>query len=210
MAGTLSTPNSGSPNSTEDPKIATAISTLNGLLTSSNLLDGSKVASGSFSIVNADVSASAAVAGSKLDTGDGRLVQTTGLVAGSGAGDPQTLTGSYVDVAGCTVTFTPDVACYALVYLVAGLEVINAGDADASAQATLVVDGSAQTDVAENDVSSTNAQTITNFGTCAQVYRVALTAASHTLKVQAKLGATGATGKVYGAYTNFLYQLVAQ
>lgn len=43
MSGTLSTPTVSSPNSTEDPKIATAVSTLNGLLTASNLLDGAQL-----------------------------------------------------------------------------------------------------------------------------------------------------------------------
>lgn len=43
MAGTLQTPTVGSPNSSEEPKVATAVSTLNGLLTSSNLLDGAQL-----------------------------------------------------------------------------------------------------------------------------------------------------------------------
>lgn len=43
MSGTLTTPTVGQPNSTEDPKVATAVSTLNGNLDSSNKLDGAQL-----------------------------------------------------------------------------------------------------------------------------------------------------------------------
>lgn len=45
MSGTLSTPTSGQPNSTEDPKVATAVSALNAVLDGSNNLDGAKIGS---------------------------------------------------------------------------------------------------------------------------------------------------------------------
>jgi hypothetical protein len=46
MSGTLSTPTVGQPNTTEDPKVATAVSTLNAKLDGSNNLDGAALAAG--------------------------------------------------------------------------------------------------------------------------------------------------------------------
>lgn len=46
MTGTLQTPTINSPNSSEEPKIPTAITTLNGLLSSNNKLDGAQVEPG--------------------------------------------------------------------------------------------------------------------------------------------------------------------
>ena len=46
MSGTLPIPAIGSPNSTEDQDIADALTTLNGLLTASNKLDGAQIGAG--------------------------------------------------------------------------------------------------------------------------------------------------------------------
>lgn len=46
MTGTLTTPTVGQPNSTQDPFIATAITTVNGLLTAANKLDGTQIGAG--------------------------------------------------------------------------------------------------------------------------------------------------------------------
>lgn len=46
MSGTLSTPSVGSPNSTEDPKIATAVSAVNANFDGSNKLDGARIGAG--------------------------------------------------------------------------------------------------------------------------------------------------------------------
>lgn len=64
MSGTLQTPTVGEPNSSEDPKIATAVSTLNGLLDGSNKLDGAQLSAGS---VAAAALASNSVTNAKLD-----------------------------------------------------------------------------------------------------------------------------------------------
>ncbi len=189
------------------------IDQVNGNLDSANLAADSVGASelADDSVVNANVTASAAIAGSKLDTGDGRLVQTTGVATGSGS---LTCTGTYADIASATVTFTPDVACTALVTATFDLELSSIGSAESvEGTGVLVVDGSAQTPVAT--VSFINAGAATSFtsrSTATQVYRVALTAAAHTLKLQAKKTNESGTTVVTatGANCRLLYQLVAQ
>jgi len=177
-------------------EIATVVNDLdNDNIASSAGIAGSKLADGA--ITNAKVDAAAAIAGSKLDTGDGRLVQTTGLVVASG---DLALTGSYQDVPGATVTFTPDVACYALVTAVFNFR------STYGARGLLTVDGVDETAYAE--IGNPTAATV-GHGTPSQVYKVALTVASHTLKLRA-LSDAGPSGTCEADATRFLYQLVAQ
>lgn len=220
-APSYSLPTVGNNNSTEDPIVRTALSELKTLLTDG--LDDGNIAAGGVgstslasgavtaakvandAIVNANVASSAAITGDKLDTTDGRLKQTVGLVTAS---SNLSLTGSYSDITGATVTFTPDVACYALVTAVFDLEIDNT-NAIQVATGTLTVDGSAQTRTAVLAQNTNSGSNITPRATVTQVYRVPLTAASHTLKLQAMRTASG-SATCYSANTNFLYQLVAQ
>lgn len=159
-------------------------------------------------ITNAKVSASAAIAGSKLDTGDGRLVQATGLAAASG---DLSLGTSYADITGATVTFTPDVACYALVTAIFDFAITATGNIyTADLFGTLVVDGTAQT--AEARLTDTDDSSAGARATVSQVYRVALTAGdSHTLKLQGKRASTIiGSAALKATNTQFIYQLVAQ
>lgn len=178
-----------------------ALSIGTGKVTSTHVLDGT--------LLNADVNASAAIAGSKLDTGDGRLVQATDIATASG---DITLTTSYADVTGATKTFTPDVACYAIVTAVFDFDVGSIGDGEtAFGQGTLVVDGTPQTPVATHGGSNNLGGDLATRSTTSQVYRVALSVASHTLKLQAKKVESGSTVVTCEAdNTRFLYQLVAQ
>jgi hypothetical protein len=65
MTGTLSIPSAGQPNASEDPKTATALTTLNSLLTSSNLLDGAQLGAGT--VPNGALSSTLALPNTKLD-----------------------------------------------------------------------------------------------------------------------------------------------
>jgi len=103
------------------PKLATDAVTsdkiLNGSIVNADVaasaaIDASKI-SLTGAVVNSMVSGSAAIEATKLDTGDGRLVQKTGIATASGN---LALTTSYQDVTGASVTFTPDVNCYAIVH----------------------------------------------------------------------------------------------
>ena len=160
--------------------------------------------------INARFDADNKIPGTGLDTGDGRLVQTTGIAAASAG---LTLSASYADVVGATVTFTPDVACYALVTTFFKFQIIapDTGE-DCSCSGILVVDGVAESPEAEFIVG-THASTGPSYtATVGQVHRVALTAAAHTLKLQAKKTVSSGTVVASAGITNtrFLYQLVAQ
>lgn len=222
MPGTLATPQADGFNSVEDPKIATAIGVLNGLLTGANLLDGAQIAPGtlpSTGLIDNSVTTpkilDANVTTAKLANGavtSPKFTPTNGLVQASG---DLTLTGSFADVAGATVTFTPSVASYALVWATFDLQAVD-GVASGSAYVmeaygTLTVDGVAQTKQAElrNLSQGTSAVDADIRGTVSQVYRVALDTTSHTLKLQAKQN-LGVSGTCYAVGTQFLYMLVAQ
>lgn len=160
-------------------------------------------------VVDADVNASAAIQGSKLDTTDGRLKQTTGIVSSS---SPLTTTTSYSDITGATVTFTPDVACHALVaaQFMFSLADLTSGDT-CSGEGTLTVDGAAETRTAEFSIDGSPAGLVELEASVTQFYRVSLSVASHTLKLQAKKTVEGAEVidcRVRNA--QFLYFLVAQ
>jgi hypothetical protein len=98
MTGTLTTPVAGQPNSTQDPLVATAITTLNGLLTASNLLDGGQlgagtVASGSLAsgVALANLG-SASVTDAKIASPNNSVYKS--LLVG-GVGNPAAATGTY-------------------------------------------------------------------------------------------------------------------
>jgi hypothetical protein len=168
-------------------------------VTTAKILDGA--------VTNAKVDSSAAIAGSKLDTIDGRLKQTVGFVVATGDLNP--LTTSYVDVPGATVTFTPDVACYALVQVT--FDFVCQTDVTGSnvTSGVLVVDGTPQGRIAYLGMTNNNAAHISTTATATQTYRIALSAASHTLKLQAKKSAADSAA-CFLDNTNFSYQLTAQ
>lgn len=179
-------------------------------------IDATNITAGS--ITNTLVSNSAAIAGSKLDTTDGRLQQTTGIAVSSGDLNLKTAgSGVYADVPSATATLTPDVACYALVTSVFEFDLTSVENTvDVNCDGALVVDGSVQTGTATHHwgVGVSGGPTYLTKGTHSTVHRVALTAAAHTLKLQAKytlvsgLGTGNAVCKATN--TRFLYQLVAQ
>lgn len=85
MAGTLSTPNAGSPRSTEEPKLATAVTTLNGLLDSSNKLDGAQLSATS---VAAAALASNAVTTAKITDANVTAAKLAGSITDSKLSSP--------------------------------------------------------------------------------------------------------------------------
>lgn len=95
MTGTLSIPTVGQPNSTEDPKINSSLTTINGLLTAANVLDGAQIGAGT--IVNAAISASAAIAHSKLANATAGQVL---LASGGGAITATTISGDVTVTSG--------------------------------------------------------------------------------------------------------------
>lgn len=130
---------------------------------------------------NTNVNASADMDGSKLldsSVTSRKLDPTSDIDTCSG---DLTLTNAFQDVAGCTVTFTPTVASYALVIGTFDFD-IGAGN---TAYGTLDVDGSDETSFAILEGEAR--------GTVTQMWLVTLTAAEHTLKLQAKSNSGGGT-----------------
>jgi len=104
-----------------------------------------------------------------------KLKPTSGLLQLS---ESKTLTESLVDMPGLKLEITPAVPSILVVTLSATFLV-----AAAAARAVLLVDGAEQEDAAEYIGSANTAGTVV---TVTQVYRLALTAAPHTIKVQAR------------------------
>ena len=111
---------------------------------------------------------------------------TSGLLQLS---ETKTLTESLVDMPGLKLEITPEVASILLVTLTATFQIPNS----TVARAVLVVDGVEQEDAAEWIGNSTFGG---NFPMATQVYRIALTAAAHTIKVQAHKSAAGGETKM--------------
>ena len=160
-------------------------------------------------ITNAMISASAAILGSKLDTADGRLQLTTGMISG---GTGQSLTTSYADLSLASATITPDVAAYLIGIAVFDFEIgsIQSGEF-CVCDGTLTIDGNPSPS-ARLQASSSSTNLPAPIATVAQVYRIALPAAAHTVKLQAKKTETGTTSAMMGNQNGaqFLYALVAQ
>ena len=122
----------------------------------------------------------------------GRQLVTSGRVVATGA--YTILTGTLADVPGATLTFTAPSAGFAIVTIVADLE----GSAGNTAFCKLVVDGTAQTEAAL--LFGVGRETVS------QTYRVSLTAASHTLKLQANQ--SGGYNTVYSPQTTLTYTFI--
>lgn len=131
--------------------------------------------------------ATGAVTPSKLASGvilSGRAAATSSL----------TTTLNYSDVPGASVTFTPAIAGYALVMITVDCSMSSGG----LLSAKLVVDGTAESEEALIQAPSGTAR-----ATVSQTYRVSLSAASHTLKIQGKYIVTG--GTIYNPHTTISY-----
>jgi len=135
-----------------------------------------------------------AVTTAKLDTG----AVTTGKLATGAATSPKvaltnasaaasatlTLSGSWVDIAGATITFTPSVASTAII--------TGIFDFQTTASATLLgelqVDGNSETGGAFFAGTASGQR-----ATASQIWIVNLTAASHTIKLRSRYSAGGGT-----------------
>lgn len=155
-----------------------------------------------------------------IDFQGGRLKQTTGLVQQTGGA--QNLSTSYGDLTGATVTITPAVACHALITATWELQAesdnaSNANSVTVEAVGRLVVDGTGQeearlnrrTFLAVDNSFPTRIDFYGVRGTVTQVYRIPLTAAPHTLKLQAAIN-NGDFANSFCHQARFIYQLVAQ
>lgn len=131
-----------------------------------------------------------------LDTlkwGSRNLKPVAGVKA---AGGNLALTTSYQDVPETTLEITPAVASILKVIAIFNFQSIVSTE---EALGTVRVDAVDQSQPALAEGS----------GTFAQVYAIPLTAAAHTIKLRAKVGAEGHTGECNGFGTQFLYELIA-
>lgn len=124
------------------------------------------------------------------------------------------LTGSYQDVPGATVTFSPAVASVAFVTAVVYYAFSTASSTiDQVALTRLVVDGVAQSALAVGAVEAKfdNTGPSPNVGfTATQTWPITLTAASHTLKLQSSSSSLNGTTTVQSGYTTLSYILFSQ
>lgn len=108
----------------------------------------------------------------------------------------QTLTTSFVDLSGATLTFTPAVASVALIFSIFDFDATALPGETVTMDGKTLVDGVDQGDFASiyaNAQSATGASNGRSRGAATQVYTTALTAASHTIKLQGRMqnGASG-------------------
>jgi len=146
------------------------------------------------SILNSNITtgklADGAATASKVKLGRGNAYGSAGSLS---------LTASYQDVAGATLTFTPDTASTLLVIATFDCNATSA----ATILGTLLVDGAAQTGTAAFASAVTGER-----GTVSQTWLVNVTAAAHTFKLQAK--ASTGTGTVLQSNTSISYLLFSQ
>lgn len=138
-----------------------------------------------------------------LKWGSRNLKPTSGVLQATGN---QALTNSFVNVTSAEATLTPAVASILEVYAVFAVGA-NAGEAQTAGwgEGTLRLDSVDQTPVARGKwLNDLGAQAVSG-ATCMQFYRLALTAAEHTLKMRVK----GVNGFLISADTRALYTLFA-
>lgn len=134
-----------------------------------------------------------------------KMKPTTGLVAASA---DLALTEAYQDITGTTLEITPAVASILLVTTVFDIEIHPNAEKAATGIGTLSVDAVDQERVAQKQALIVPTGNAVLRDTVFQQYRLALTAAKHTIKMRCKK--TGAEPmKVYKTNTCFMYQLVA-
>jgi len=153
-------------------------------------------------ILNADVAANADIDASKLL--DASIISrkfkpTCGIATCSG---DLSLTTGWQDVAGCTATFVAATASYAIVFGMFDMDI----NTSTIAQGRLDIDGSTQTTnyaIFEGDASYASRR-----ATVSQVWYQTLTAASHTIKLQAISSAGG--GACKQTHTQMFYLIISQ
>lgn len=135
-----------------------------------------------------------------LKLGSRNLKPTIDIISASG---DLTLTGSYQDVPGCVLEYTPPIAMNLFV-----LAIFEMQGSPGECWGSIKLDEEAES--AALAKSSNDAGTDRH--TVSQVYKLALSAAKHTIKLRAKKGPAEAnnTGIVRTAGTRFLYLAVAQ
>lgn len=117
------------------------------------------------------------------------------------------LTSSYQDVPGATLSITPSVPSLLLVFAVADLEGSTPTEiAVGKTIAVLNVDGSDRSEQLINGFLSTSAIVRE---TVSQAFSVSLTAAAHTVKLRAKMEKL-TSGKAHQTNTGFLYLLIPE
>lgn len=113
-----------------------------------------------------------------------------------------TINGAATDITGATVTFTPTVASYMLVTASFDIAANTAGDVYLG---SLVVDGVAQSALATFDAASNSDRK-----TVMQTWRVSLTVASHTIKLQGTRNSGSGSATYNADHTRFTYLLFSQ
>ena len=129
---------------------------------------------------------------------EGKVAFTSGRVNCSGT----TNTTTTADITGATVSITPDAASYLFVVMVADLSSSVAGDI---VTVDLKVDG-----VAETPQCIFTAPVAGYRATLVQVYRIALTAAAHTIKMTLNRASGTGTVTAQANQTGFDYLLFSQ
>lgn len=175
------------------------------------------------SLTNVDVSPSAAILGSKLDTLDGRLRATSGVIAPSGdlshSGPWSFATDfGWEDLSGATATIHPDVSSYLIGNLATLFEAVGDNALNPFTVALDVavnVDGSRQGNTAvfnvQEDVGDDSVEGLYRSSASA-VFRIPLAASSHTVKLQGHINITNSasSAKIYGSWTRLVWFLIAQ
>lgn len=124
----------------------------------------------------------------------------SGIVACSGNTTSTSTTPG--DITGATVTFTPEVACTAIITVISDLSSSTAGDIGL---VSLDVDGTDET-----QTTLFSAPVAGYRATVSQVFVVNLTAAQHTIKLQLSRAVGSGTVTAYTPNTRFYYFLISQ
>lgn len=123
------------------------------------------------------------------------------VIIESCTGDVTLNAGTYSDITGCTTTFTPDIASYAMVWAYVDFRAASA--ANDVFQVDLDVDASNQTPAIFYGVPTSAGRF-----TLSQFWLISLTAASHTLKLEGKRTSGTGTAVVEADSTRLVVQLI--
>lgn len=136
------------------------------------------------------------------------VLATHGIVAASGSSG--VLPTTWTDVPGCSIDLTPTMPVHALIVATFYVDIEkNAGASTLGIDCRLTVDSTGQAKAAHVYKDDAIAVATVHQTMIQQVYRVPLTAALHTLKLQAQRVSNGGA-VVTLADTQFLYRLVPQ
>lgn len=193
----------GQPNSSEEPKVVTALTQL---VAAVNDVDSAQIQD--LSVTNADI-ANATLTNAKFAAG---IYPSFALNLGVG----QALTGSYADLAGASMSLSPVVASY--VYLVTYVDftaVSNSnggGGGSAVCDGQILLDGGAAGSISgvASTQNSTSGASFTVRGAGVGLARLVLSAGSHTVKLQAKVTTGGAGGSGTAGVSGLAAVMIAQ